>query len=123
MSDDTGNVKILADIAGEISEPAAAPRRVLRPAAPELAPSRDQFRRARRTRRWRFRAMAASVIIAVVLIAVGLVFVLAEPTSEIGPPVVAGESTIRETTTIPTTTTPPGPETTIRAAQPPVSVK
>ncbi len=128
MGDETGEVKILADVAGEVAGPVALVPRSSRPAMHGAAPSRDDFRRARRSRRWRFRATVACVMVGVFLVVVSLVFVLAQPTSEIDPPVVAGETTIRGTTALPatdvsTTTAAAGPETTVRGEQPDVSVK
>ena len=133
MSDATGEVKILADIAGEVAEPVVLPTRSSRQAAGGAAPSRDRFRRARRSRRWRFRASMGCVAVGAFLMVVGLVFVLSQPTSEFEPPVVAGETTIRGTTAVPatevstteapTTTLPAAPETTVRGDQPDVSVK
>lgn len=133
MGDETGEVIILADIAGEVAEPMEPTPRSARPTTQGAAPSRDNFRRARRSRRWRFRATVGCVLVGAFLMVVGLVFVLAQPTSEIDPPVVAGETTVRGTTSLPTTDVPTtelptptaaaGPETTVRGDQPDVSVK
>ena len=133
MSNDTSEVRILADVAGEIAAP--APRRRKRSANPTGAPSRNKFRAARRRARWRRRANVMTMVAALCLMTAGLVFLLSEDTGEpTGPPVVAGESTIRETTIVPTTTpaastdpaateSAPSPTVIVPADQPPVTVK
>lgn len=137
MSNDTSEVRILADVAGEIAAPAS--RRRKRSASPTGAPSRNKFRAARRRARWRRRANVMTMVAALFLMTAGLVFLLSEDTGEpSGPPVVAGESTIRETTVVPTTapaastdpaTDPaasepaPPPTVIVPADQPPATVK
>ena len=102
MSNDTSEVRILADVAGEVAAPAS--RRRKRPANPTGAPSRNKFRAARRRARWRRRANVMMMFAALCLMTAGLVFFLSEDTGEpTGPPVVAGESTIRGATAVPTT--------------------
>jgi len=94
---DTAEVRIRAALAEELAEPAVIDQ--TRPAPPALPPSRDSFRRSRRTRRWRRRAGVGFMMVGVSLMVLGSIFVLSEQTTEPSDPVgVEGVTTIRDAT-------------------------
>ncbi len=92
---DTAEVRIRAGLAEELAEPAAPD--TTRPLVSATPPSRDSFRRSRRTRRWRRRAGVGFMVGGLGLMVLGSIFVLSEQTTEPTDPVdVQGVTTIRD---------------------------